>query len=296
MSLGRRSTVEGRLTSSTSGPGPQSEGRNGMTPRAGVAALLVLFHLLCLLEKGCVRAPPVPIPALQEQAALFNLLPGIDPPLDKLPSSLSEHVAREELVRQLRVSESWSDFRRALKILQLNAADDRDVGDRGGASKVVEGIKLLVEFIAKHPAEPEGYHALSRALLSLGRPGTAMADYIADAERAMAAWKRLNSELRGRHGHGGGGGGGWASAPPSGEGGGRARIPERLERYARLHADTLEAGWSGKGLEGSGARFLVCQPSFGLGNRYSSAANLNPRIDRCFRVQRCNISDPREKN
>lgn len=287
MSLGRSSTV--------TASGQSVEGRNGMTPRAGVAALLVLFHLLCLLEKGCVRAPPVPIPALQEQAALFNLLPGIDPPLDKLPSSLSEHVAREELVRQLRVSESWSDFRRALKILQLNAADDRDVGDRGGASKVVEGIQLLVEFIAKHPAEPEGYHALSRALLSLGRPGTAMADYIADAERAMAAWKRLNSELRGRHGHGGGGGG-WASAPPSGEGGGRARIPERLERYARLHADTLEAGWSGKGLEGSGARFLVCQPSFGLGNRYSSAANLNPTIDRCFRVQRCSISDPREKN
>jgi hypothetical protein len=235
-----------------------------MQRRKRVVALLVLFHLLCLLEERCVRAPPVPTPVLREPAALFNLLPGIDPPLDKLPSSLSKHVAREELVRQLHVSESWSDFRRALKLLQLNAVGDGDLGDRGGASKVEEGIKLLAEFIANHPAEPEGYHALSRALLSLGRPGTAMADYAVDAERAMTTWKRLDLELRGRHGHGGG----WASASPSGRGGSGAGIPERLERYAKLHADTLEAGWSGKGLEGSGARFLVCQPSFGLGNRY----------------------------
>ena len=43
-----------------------------------------------------------------------------------------------------------------------------------------------------------------------------------------------------------------------------------MKEYAQLHKEILALGWRGKGLLNGGARFLICQPSFGLGNRVNA--------------------------
>lgn len=203
-----------------------------MMPCLKPAAIVLLILLVCL---GIVSAPPAP-------SALINVVPGIDPTLDKLPSTLTRHLSSDELAGQFALFASWATFKQALASYR---------------SSPRHAIQLLVSFISSRPAEPEGYEALSRAL------SHAEIRQLSNAERAHRAASRLysgegvrkgkSSHRRGRH-----------------RGGGRLGVPDGLTKYAQLHETILDAGWKGDGLDAGGARFLVCQPSFGLGNRVNA--------------------------
>ena len=228
---------------------------------------LCVIHLMLLVliapahqERGGSAPHPV-------QAPLFNIIPALDPTWFQFRSQLQNFV---DVQAQLDAQRAWATYRNARSAM---ARGDLSSAERGLMSMInnastldplVFSLLASLEALRGHSASATRSNATAARLSSPRRPCPAYpprphqplpnATAIAAYAPLHAAMLRPTPTLSGR----GGGGAAAAEQGPGGRSGGGA---------GKRGAEEEEEEEGGKG---GGRRFLVCQPTFGLGNRVNA--------------------------